>query len=149
MNRKIESLIGILGLGGGYLGFTITLQYLIQTKGILSTTISLIFCALYAIGIFVGYKLITEKNELTYRLNLYFWLIQTIAIYSPGITYFFSAGAFLIIGSNISLNFQFGSKFDFYILSFKQPFILYVNLIAVYFSWFLNKKVNAFSKKED
>lgn len=154
MKSKMESIIGVMGLGGSYLGLAVTLQYALQIQSILTIIIALIFATLYLFGIFTGYKLLTEKRESTYKLNLYFWLIQTLAIYSPIITYFFSAGAFIVLGPNLTeftlaFNLQFGSKFAFYTFNSEQPFILYVNLVAAYFSWFLYKVLKSFSITEN
>jgi hypothetical protein len=109
--------LGILALGGGFLGVVMILIQVIagtMTAGVM--LLHLPFVALYAWGTWCGLLLIEGQPVL--RRNRWFWMVQVPYCATPIITYLFYAGvaglaAFNFSAMRIRGTMVFGSQFQF------------------------------------
>jgi hypothetical protein len=84
--------IGVLTLGGGFLGLVLALITLPGAGNLLSKSIALVFVGLYAWGVRCGVGML-ERSVDTLRKSILFWALQIPYFTSPLLSYNFSSGA--------------------------------------------------------
>lgn len=84
--------IGMLTLGGSFLGAVMTLVAIPGADNLLSKLITLIFAGLYAWGTWCGIRML-ERSFDALRKGILFWAFQIPYLTSPLLSYNFSSGA--------------------------------------------------------
>lgn len=135
--RQIERrVLGVLTLGGGFLGLTLVLSVLMSSGQSLSNQILLLpFVALYCWGIQCG-VLLLESHRRSLRASRLFWILQIPYFMSPIGGFFFANGLFVCItirpfesGGNFLA--RLGSQFEVSLLQPDKPFEIGINLVAI------------------
>ena len=148
-------LLGILSLGGGFLGAVLILtQLLWGAPSSWQVLVSLPFLALYLWGIWCG-VLMLEGQPRALAHNRWFWAIQVPVLLSPAFSYQFMAGGGLNLGFNFTglrlfWEAQLGSKFRIDI-NRGSEFGLGLNLLALaitVFVWRLARRVQRMTNDE-
>lgn len=132
MNPLLRRLNIILTIGGGFLGIAFTLQAFFSAKESNPVFYAMLtaFVALYAYGIFAGFRLI-EKEE-TKHLIVFYWL-QVPWFSSPLLTYHLASGFFLsvsLIDWRFNAAFRLGSDWRFSLFQ-SDPWGVGINLFAL------------------
>ena len=127
-------ILGILGIGGGAVGFVACATKLLGATHPAQWAIYIVFGGLYAWGLWCGVKLM-ESQPNALRYNRRFWLLQVPAFNSPLLGYSFASGFHLTLSLNLTpfslgFNSQVGSAFDFSLIRWDQPLSLGVNVFA-------------------
>lgn len=137
MHPYVRRLLGILSLGGSFIGFTAALSMLAASPSILEGGIRLVFVLLYALGIWAGLRLIESAAE-GIKLSLIFWWTQVPYFMSPAIGYAFFSGAnltpYLRLGDDSTgsgISWRIGSEFRYAFMSPGEPWLIGINLVAV------------------
>ena len=113
--------LGILALGGGFLGIVMILtKYISGQAGIGFVVVSIPFLVLYAWGIWCGIAILEDHPD-ALRLNQWFWAIQIPVFLTPYFSYIFYAGGAIILSWSIT-NTRFGA-----IAQFGSQFQLHIN----------------------
>lgn len=127
--------LGILALGGGFLGVVMILtQILAGALSVAQVVLAAPFVALYGWGTWCGLLLIEEAPG-ALRKNRWFWTIQVPYFVTPIVTYLFYAGATGILAYNlgqtrIKLTAFLGSQFQFH-LNHGTTWELGINVFAL------------------
>jgi hypothetical protein len=143
MKRWQRRLFGILALGGGAIGFAVSLQTIIARTHPLDWLFCLAFMALYAWGIWCGLRLI-EGQPGAERSNAVYWLLQVPYFVSPVVGYFFASGFHLTMSLQVSpmkfdLNSQLGSTMFYSLLQTDKPLVFGLNLFALAGALYMNR----------
>lgn len=139
--------LGILTLGGGAVGVTVTLTALLATASVLTWIIIIAFAAIYAWGTWIGLQLIESQPKAEHSALTY-WILQVPVLGSPVVSYQFANG-FLAIASlqlaPVKLNghAMIGSQFNFALLQLQSPWLVGVNLFALGVCWWLARCIKA------
>lgn len=134
MNKLLRRGLGILDLGGSFLGLVLGLTLFLQHPSLLTILLEIPFLALYCWGVWCGVRTL-ENHPKALRANLWLWLIQIPFLKSYFFTYWFTSGALLFVtyapaGENVSFMARVGSEFQYSFLQ-PQPFQVGANLLAV------------------
>jgi hypothetical protein len=127
-------ILGVLGIGGGAVGFVACVTKLLGATQLVHWAIYVVFGSLYAWGAWCGVKLM-ESQPNALRYNRRFWLIQIPALNSPLLGYSLASGFHLTLSLsltpfNLGFSCQVGSAFNFSLLQWDQPLSLGVNVVA-------------------
>jgi hypothetical protein len=133
---------GILAVGGGGTGVSISLQTLLTRTNPIEWLLLAGFIAIYAWGIWCGVRLL-EGRPGAERANTIYWLIQVPYFMSPLAGYFLASGFNLTVfyqfaHANLSANAQLGSSVLYSLLQPDRPFIIGINLFALGACLYLN-----------
>jgi len=128
--------LGIVTLGGGFLGLTIGIATAVG-PGMhpMSRLLILPFLVLYGWGIYCGLRMIEDPAS-SLRMNRTFWALQIPYLVSPiGGAYFFS-GAYVLAAISSQapewrLAAKLGSEFQVTLLQADKPYAAGINLFAV------------------
>ena len=128
-------ILGVLALGGSFLGLALGLMLLPQQGPLLAKVFVILFLALYCWGIWCGVMML-EASESAVRSNLWFWAVQIPLLQSPYFGYAFASGALTTVTFQpATAKFDFllwlGSKFEYSLLQSDKPFVLGINLFAL------------------
>jgi len=128
-------IIGILTLGGSFLGIVIGLTLLISQNGALAKIVCVPFLLLYAWGMWCG-LLLLESQQRALSQSAWFWGIQIPYFTSPVAGYMFASGSFANVtyepsSSTINFFYLFGSKFEYSLLQADKSLVIGINLFAV------------------
>jgi hypothetical protein len=151
INNKLNYL-GIYQLIGGVLGLMLTIWLLTQV-GQMTTLIALLFLlafVLYAFSICCGVLLLGTQYSVGLKLSMLNQVLQIGSFQFLGYAYLYISGCFLNLGigysvgnsaSGLKMGFDFGlmSKWQLSIASQNHSFALYVNLVAIYLIYFIDK----------
>jgi len=133
-------LIGILTLGGSFLGMVITIPFILSQEGWLAISITILFVLTYCIGIWCGMRLLEASNKSLMPITL-FWTLQIPYLMSPLAGYSFASGALFYVYYRFPEGFgwltRLGSQFEYSILQPEKPFTIGINLFAVLVASFL------------
>jgi len=136
--------LGILAVGGGAVGATLSVIALIRVSHVIEGLIYVAFSCLYAWGIWCGVKMF-EAQPNAERYNRRFWLIQIPALNSPLLSYT------MVCGFQVTLSLEFtplkfgasldaGSQFNFSLLQWDHPWSFGINVFALgIFLWMARK----------
>lgn len=135
MKPWLRRALGVLALGGSFLGFAIGLEHILGSNPLLTKVAILPFIGLYAWGIWCGIALI-EGVPGALRLNRFFWALQIPLISSPIVSYMFASGALLNISfepalGKINFYVRFGSQYGGSVLNAEQPWGIGINVVAL------------------
>ena len=135
-----QRVLGILALGGGYLGATLVAATLFTPGPWLSKVFTLAFIGLYAWGVWCGLRLL-EGDSGAIRANRLYWALQVPIFMSSLMGYRFASGLLFCItyefGTGIGWSAQIGSQFQYSLLQV-QPLLIGVNLFALVVTIFLS-----------
>ena len=140
--------LGILALGGGFVGLALGSQMPMNTDlSVPARVLTLPFMALYGFGIWCGLGML-ESRPGTVALNRLFWLLQIPYIMSPVAGYLFASGAMAYAsfapGSGFGAMARFGSQFQYSLFELFRPFAIGVNLVALavfaFLTWELRRE---------
>ncbi|GAB3092757.1 hypothetical protein [Lysobacter terrae] len=136
-------LFGILALGGGAVGFAVTLQIVLTKSNPIEWLFCLAFIAMYSWGIWCGLRLI-EGQPGAERSNTIYWLLQVPYFLSPVFGYFFTSGFHLTVSlqfapANFNANFLLGSTMLYSLLQADKPLVFGVNLFALAAALYMNR----------
>lgn len=134
MNKLLRRGLGVLDLGGSFLGLVLGLTLFLQHISLLTILLEIPFLALYCWGIWCGIRTL-ENHSKALRSNLWFWLVQIPLIKSYFFSYWFASGALLFVtyvpaGGNVSFTARVGSEFQYSFFK-PQPFQLGINFFAL------------------
>lgn len=144
MNLWQRRFLGILTLGGSFLGGVAgTGPLFAAATPVLGRILALVAVGLYSWGVWCGAQLL-EHSEDALRSNRAFWAIQIPYLISPVASYLFASGPLLYLTFQpFAFRFGFlgllGSKFDYTLLQFDQPFVVGANVFAIAVFLFLNR----------
>jgi hypothetical protein len=140
--------LGILAIGGGFLGATATLSEVSAQYQTIGGGIVLLFgfFALYAWGVWCG-VLMLEDAPNALSSNRWFWATQIPIFISPFLGYAFASGFFLNVwlrlpDFNLGFNFLLGSKFEYHFMQSDQPWVLGLNVFALAIFLFLSRAIS-------
>lgn len=133
MNTLLRRGLGILDLGGGFLGLVLGLTLFLKQPSLLAMLLEVPFLALYCWGIWCGVRTL-ENHPKALRTNVWFWLMQIPFLKSFFFSYWFASGALLFItyapaGGNVSFMARVGSEFQYSLLQ-PQQFQVGINVFA-------------------
>jgi hypothetical protein len=136
-------LFGILALGGGAIGFAVTLQTVLTKSNPFDWLFCLAFMALYGWGVWCGLRLI-EGQPGAERSNAIYWLLQVPYFLSPVLGYFFASGFHLTLAlqaspMKFSFNFQLGSTMLYSLLQADKPLVFGINVFALAGALYMNR----------
>jgi len=134
MNIALRRVLGILDLGGSFLGLTLGLTSLLQQTTVAVLIVEIPFLALYCWGIWCGVQML-ENSPRAVRTNMWFWAMQIPYLMSPIIGYLFTSGAFLFVtyqpGTSVTgFTARVGSQFQISLLQ-GQSFQIGINFLAL------------------
>jgi hypothetical protein len=137
-------IFGVLALGGGFLGLSLTLMQLFKASGVLNAAILLPFAGLYAWGIWCGLQIIEDGYD-ALRVNQIFWALQIPLLTSPIFSYSFASGALFYVSMQpfdlkCSFDMDFGSQFAVSLFQDK-PVAIGINVFAAYMSYVLTRHI--------
>lgn len=140
MKRWQRRTLGILAIGGGGVGVAVSVAQAWQVGWSLALVFLAVAVALYAWGIGCGVALLEERPRAEHA-NFWFWLAQVPVFTSPFATYFFSAGALLLVKVDfwpmaIHWNAFLGSQFTFQV-GMHQPYGFGLNFLALVICFWL------------
>jgi hypothetical protein len=135
MNQWERRILGVLALGGSYLGAVLALDLFFSAAGILDRLFMVLFIALYCWGIWCGVHLL-EGSRNVLRANRLFWAFQIPYLTSPVFGFYFASGALLRVfyepaSTNLSAQYSIGSEFRYSLLQPDKPFTIGVNVFAL------------------
>lgn len=150
-------LLGILDLGGGFLGAVLILNLLLRPLTPLVPTtfwsriFALPFLGLYCWGIWCGVRTL-ENEGAAIRANLWYWGIQIPCFMSSLVGYLFASGALLVIAftprtARTEFMIKIGSQFQYSIAEGKQ-FQVGINCFALVVYLLLLAYARARSRRE-
>jgi hypothetical protein len=126
--------IGILTLGGSFLGLAVGLQHLAETDAALGKAFVAGFCALYGYGVWIGLRLLEQAPRATRAASVY-WFVQVPCFMSPLVGYLFASGASMLVswtfGQGAGYRWQFGSSFRYSLMQPDTPWLLGINVFAL------------------
>jgi hypothetical protein len=126
--------LGILTLGGGATGATITLVAVLGATTLLNWIVLVAFLALYAWGVWCGLRIL-EAQAGAERSALVYWMLQVPVLGSPLVSYLFANGFHAIVTlqlwpMQLGAESMIGSKFNFFLFKWGTPWMVGVNLFA-------------------
>lgn len=135
MQQWQRRILGVLALGGSFLGITLAFTLLLAPGSILGRSLVLPFLGLYCWGIWCGVRML-EDAEGAVRSNRLFWAVQIPFLTSPVAGYFFASGFLLFVtyqpaNSSPGFVFRLGSQFEYSLLQPEKPFVFGVNIFAL------------------
>jgi hypothetical protein len=135
MKPWLRRTIGILTLGGSFVGVTVAFQFLLGgTQPLVGNLITLAFVATYGWGVWVGLRLIEQAPRASDMGGIY-WLLQVPQFSSPLAGYLFSSGTQLFVqytvGASLGISWQLGSRFEYSLLESGKPWTIGINLGAL------------------
>ena len=135
MKPWLRRVIGVLTLGGGFLGLTVGLQLLFATQQpLVGKCMLLAFICAYGWGCWVGMRLLEQAPRASDVTALY-WLAQVPMFSSPLAAYTFAGGSLLFVtytvGPGLGVRWQLGSTFEYSLLDASKPWKLGINLFAL------------------
>jgi len=136
-------LFGILALGGGAIGFAVTLQTVLTRTNPLDWLFCIAFMAMYGWGMWCGLRLI-EGQDGAERSNAIYWALQVPYFMSPMFGFFFASGFHLTLSIqlspvNFNANFQLGSTMLYSLLQTDKPLVLCINVFALAGALYMNR----------
>ena len=140
--------LGILALGGGFVGVALGSQMLMNAElSVPARVLILPFMALYGFGVWCGLGML-ESRPGTVALNRLFWLLQVPYVMSPIAGYLFASGAMAYVsfapGSGFGAMARFGSQFQYSLFELTKPFVIGVNVVALavfaFLTWELRRE---------
>ena len=135
--------IGILTLGGSYLGMAMVSPFIFSQESWLAKLLAIFFVLMYCFGIWCGLRLLESSNKSLFPCTI-FWLVQIPYFMSPLAGYGFTSGALFYITYEYPAGFSWftrlGSQFGYSLLQADKPFIIGVNLFALLIAGFLAYK---------
>ena len=134
MKLWLRRLVGVLTLGGGFLGIVIGLTTLIGDANFASKTIGFLFSALYAWGVWCGIGVLENSADSLTPVRVY-WLLQIPYFTSPVLGFHFFGGAWILTAIQTAdpkflWALQFGNHFAGTVMQ-PAPFGIGVNLFAI------------------
>lgn len=143
--------IGVLTLGGSFLGLVMTVMTLPGAGNLLSKFIVLIFVGLYAWGVWCGIGIL-ERSVDTFRKSILFWAFQIPYFTSPLLSYNFSSGARVTVALQTGdptfvWALQFGSHFAAMVLR-PSAWGIGANLMALAVTVFLSYRYHALARRQ-
>lgn len=144
--------IGVLTLGGSFLGLVLTLITVPGVGNLLSKFIASIFVGLYAWGVWCGMGML-ERSVDTFRKSILFWAFQIPYFTSPLLSYNFSSGARATVALQTAdpqflWTVQLGSHFAAMVLR-PAAWGIGVNLLALVVTVFLSYKYRAYTSQQN
>jgi hypothetical protein len=135
LNKWERRVLGILALGGSFLGLVLGSALLVSTESLLARCLLVPFLGLYAWGIWCGTCLL-EQRQNSVRANVMFWVVQIPYLTSPIAGYKFASGSLLYVTyspstSSPGLLYRFGSQFEYSLLKVGTPFVFGINVLAL------------------
>ena len=135
MKRWERRVLGILALGGSFLGLVLGVTLLASQRSVLVAVFELPFLVLYAWGIWCGLRML-EQSEGALKMNAWFWAAQVPYIMSPLAGYYFASGSMLYVTyqpntSSLGMLARFGSQFQYSLFQADKPVVLGVNILAL------------------
>jgi hypothetical protein len=134
MKPWLRRTVGILTLGGGFVGVAIGTQTVAATPmSVFNKAFMLAFVGAYALGVWIGLRVLEQVPRASDAAAAY-WLLQVPTFMSPIAGYKFAAGgAFFVFwtyGQGFGMQFQLGSRFEWSLLEAQRPWMLGMNLLA-------------------
>jgi len=135
MNRWERRVLGVLALGGSFLGLVLGITLLVSQHSPLVVVFEIPFLALYVWGIWCGLRML-EQPETALKMNVWFWATQVPYLTSPIAGYYFASGSMLYVTyqpstSSVGMFYRFGSQFQYSLFQADKPFVLGVNIFAL------------------
>ncbi len=127
--------IGVLQIGGGFLGLTTTLELLVTREHSLATAIvTLVIMGVFVFGILAGLALL-ERRRFGIRGSQMFQLIQIPILASSLLVYRLSAGLLIGVGiggreTQLAFVSRLGTDWELYVGA-DRPWLVGINLAAV------------------
>jgi hypothetical protein len=126
--------LGVLALGGSFLGLVVGTSVLPAQQGVLARVLMVPFLGLYAWGIWCGLRML-ERAPRALLPNAWFWALQVPYLTSPVLGYAFTSGSFLYLTwapftSNFGFTWRLGSQFQYSLLEGDKPFVIGINVFA-------------------
>lgn len=146
-------LIGVLTLGGSFLGAVASLMIIINGgNNLLSLLIVAVFIGLYAWGVWCGVRIL-ERSVDSLRRGILFWAFQIPYLTSPLLSYQFSSGAQATVAVQsadpaLLWTVQVGSHFAATVLR-PAAWGIGINLLALAATIFLSLKYRSLSRREN
>ncbi|AKR43179.1 hypothetical protein [Methylophilus sp. TWE2] len=136
---------GIFTIVGSTVGFISGVSGLFSGSNLIEWLMLIAATVVYAWGIWCGIGLLQAEVGAE-RANLKFWLVQVPSFGSPLISYFLSCGfhttvSLQLFPIKLSAKILVGSYFSYGLLQPNQPFIIGINLFAMFIVWWLSKSV--------
>ena len=158
MEKWQRRILGILDLGGGFLGFVMGATILFRQVSswspeiFWSKVLAVPFLALYCWGMWCGVRTL-EDARTAKRANLWFWGIQIPCFMSPIAGYVFACGATAIVSyipetSSTSFLLRVGSQFQYSLLEGK-PLQIGINCFALVVCLLLLVQTDTGKRRED
>ena len=134
MKPWLRRMVGVLTLGGGFLGMVIGLTSLIGDANFVSKVIGFSFFALYAWGVWCGVRVLENSADSLSPIRVY-WLLQIPYFSSPVLGFHFFGGAWILTALQTAdpeflWALQFGNHFSGTLLQ-PAPLGIGVNLVAI------------------
>jgi hypothetical protein len=128
-------LLGILSIGGGGTGFTITLVSALGQRTLMAWVLCAVFLGLFAWGIWCGVRVLEAHPDAVRSLRR-FWIAQVPVIATPWVSYTLACGFHATVRLKLAplafdANFALGSTFNGSLLQYDPPTQLGVNLFAL------------------
>jgi hypothetical protein len=151
INNKLNFL-GVYQILGGVLGLMLTI-WLLTRVAQMTALIALLFLlafVLYALSTCCGILLLGRQYSVGLKLSILNQVLQIGSFQFLGYAFLYISGCFLNLGigygvgnlaSGLKMGFDFGlmSKWQLSIASHNHSFALYVNLVAIYLIYFIDK----------
>lgn len=139
-------LLGILALGGGATGISVTGQHVFQQTQFLHWVFCLVAIAIYAWGIWCGVIMLESRPDAA-KYNQRYWLVQTPIFMSPIIGGNIWGGVHFsltleIWPINVGFFTAFGSGFNYSMMDTSKPFIIGVNVVALAIAAWLTRQTD-------
>ena len=135
LSKWERRVLGVLALGGSFLGLVLGSALLVSTKSLLAQFLTVPFLCMYLWGIWCGIALLEQRHNST-RDNVMFWFVQIPYLTSSIAGYSFASGSLVYVtympsSSSSGLLYRFGSQFEYSLLKSGTPFVFGVNLFAL------------------
>ncbi len=143
MNRNHRRVLGVLSIGGGFLGVAIGLSKFAVVSGFFNYIFILVFVGFYIFGIVSGVLLIESDSYQAIKWSSLYWLIQVPIVMSPLLGYQFASGLILNVwlatAGGSGWYFSLGSAFGYSMFESFQPWSIGVNIVALLVTVYLYK----------
>ncbi len=146
MNLWQRRVLGVLTLGGGFLGVVTGLGVFLG-EGAAPKFIGAIITLVYGFGIWCG-LLMVENEPKSLSINRLYWVVQIPYFMSPLFGYFIGGGAYLYMTfkpglSAIGWQYLLGSRFEFSLFQTGRPVVIGFNLAAFVVVVFLTREIRS------
>jgi hypothetical protein len=136
MKRWERRVLGVLALGGSFLGLVLGTTLLVSQRNPLAIAVAIPFLGLYVWGIWCGLRILEQPDQGVLKMNAWFWAVQVPYLMSPIAGYYFASGSMLYVvyqpgTSSVSMLWRFGSQFQYSFFQLDKPFVFGVNLFAI------------------